>query len=581
MSRNARRDPVELEIFKNLYHSIAEEMGAALRRTAFSPNIKERRDYSCAVFDGAGEVIAMGDHMPVHLGSMPMSVRAAIDACAMSADGMEPGDVVMLNDPFRGGTHLPDITLVAPVYVAEPVNSRAAGSEGAEKRMHLPHLRGRGARGNMKADRPRMAPDFYVASRAHHADVGGAYPGSMGLCREIYQEGVRIPPVKLMRRGVMNADVLAMLLNNVRTPVEREGDLGAQIASCNTGAERLREVCARYSVQRAQRAAGDLLEYSEELMRAFLRRVPAAEYRAEDFLDGDGIGDRPIKIVVTIKVHPPGNRRPVARSRMVTVDFTGSDPQVEGSVNAVAAITYSACFYVFRCLLAEDVPAAAGLMRPIEVIAPEGTIVNARPPAAVAGGNVETSQRIVDVLLRALAQAIPDCIPAAASGTMNNLTIGGMHPSTSGLHPGEPFAYYETIAGGMGGRPGKDGVSGVHTHMTNSLNTPAEALEYAYPLRVRRYSLRAGSGGEGKFRGGDGIIREIEVLTDCEVTLLADRRSRGPWGLSGGSDGAPGKTFITRGDGSVEAMPAKFSTRLRKGERITIETPGGGGWGKR
>jgi N-methylhydantoinase B len=549
--RLMRRDPVELEIFKNLYHAIAEEMGAALRRTAFSPNIKERRDYSCAMFDGTGEVIAMGDHMPVHLGSMPMSVRAAIDAGAM-----EPGDVVMLNDPFRGGTHLPDITLVAPVYV--------------ESR----HLRGRVARAHTR-------PDFYVASRAHHADVGGAYPGSMGLCREIYQEGVRIPPVKLMRGGAMNPDVLALLLNNVRTPEEREGDLGAQIAACHTGAERLREVCSRYGLERASRATGDLLDYSEELMRAFLQRVPAGEYRAEDFLDGDGISDRPVKIVVTIRrnvwdrVSDPVARRRRAALPMITVDFTGSDPQVEGSVNAVAAITYSACFYVFRCLLTEDVPAAAGLMRPIQVIAPEGTIVNARPPAAVAGGNVETSQRIVDALLRALAQAIPDLIPAAASGTMNNLTIGGIDPRNR-----EPFAYYETIAGGMGARPGKPGVSGVHTHMTNSLNTPAEALEYAYPLRVRQYSLRAGSGGEGQFRGGDGIVREIEVLTNCEVTLLADRRSRGPWGLSGGADGAPGKTFITRHDNSVETMPAKFSTRLRKDERITIETPGGGGWGQ-
>ena len=540
--RLMRRDPIELEIFKNLYHSIAEEMGAALRRTAFSPNIKERRDYSCAVFDAAGEVIAMGDHMPVHLGSMPMSVPAAIEAGAM-----EPGDVVMLNDPFRGGTHLPDITLVAPVYV--------------ESR----HLRGRVA---------HTSPDFYVASRAHHADVGGAYPGSMGLCREIYQEGVRIPPVKLMLGGAMNADVLALLLNNVRTPEEREGDLGAQIAACHTGAERLREVCSRYGLDRASRATGDLLDYSEELMRAFVQRVPAGKCRSEDFLDGDGITDRPIKIAVAITVHQGELMRGRPR-RMVTVDFTGSDPQVEGSVNAVAAITYSACFYVFRCLLAEDVPAAAGLMRPIEVIAPEGTIVNARPPAAVAGGNVETSQRIVDALLRALAQAIPDLIPAAASGTMNNLTIGGIDPRN-----GEPFAYYETIAGGMGARPGKPGVSGVHTHMTNSLNTPAEALEYAYPLRVRQYSLRPGSGGEGQFRGGDGIVREIEVLTDCEVTLLADRRARGPWGLFGGADGAPGKTFITRHDGSVEPKLAKFSTRLRKGERITIETPGGGGWGR-
>jgi len=548
-------DPVELEIFKNLFHSIAEEMGAALRRTAFSPNIKERRDYSCAVFDGTGEVIAMGDHMPVHLGSMPMSVRAAIAACDMG-----PGDVVMLNDPFRGGTHLPDITLVAPVYVwrGRPFGRLRAGPRPRKTGTH---------------------PDFYVASRAHHSDVGGAYPGSMGLCREIYQEGFRIPPVRLMREGVMDRDVLALLLNNVRTPEEREGDLGAQIAACHTGAERLREVCARYGIAKTTHAAQELMEYSEKLMRAFLLQVPRGTYQAEDFLDNDGISDKPVKIAVAIswrRVADPARarRRSNPTQPMITVDFTGSDPQVEGSVNAVEAITYSACFYVFRCLLADDVPATAGLMRPIQVIAPEGTIVNARPPAAVAGGNVETSQRIVDVLLRALARAIPDRIPAAASGTMNNLTIGGIDPRTS-----EPFAYYETIAGGMGARPAKPGVSGVHTHMTNSLNTPVEALEYAYPLRVRRYSLRPGSGGGGKHRGGDGIIREIEVLTECEVTLLADRRTRGPWGLAGGEAGAPGRAKIIRRNGSVEEMPGKFSTRLLPGERIRIESPGGGGWG--
>ena len=580
-----RRDPIELEIFKNLYHSIAEEMGAALRRTAFSPNIKERRDYSCAVFDGAGEVIAMGDHMPVHLGSMPMSVQAAIDA-----GPMQPGDVVMLNDPFRGGTHLPDITLVAPVYVqsrarAHPGYARPVGMPKQDKTgvpYILPALRevGSSIERNRRDSSGRICPDFYVASRAHHADVGGAYAGSMGLCREIYQEGVRIPPVTLMRAGVTDRDILAMLLNNVRTPEEREGDLGAQIAACHTGAERLREVCTRYGVERAKRAGADLLAYAEELMRSFLQRVPAGEYRAQDFLDNDGISDRPVKIAVAIKVHRAKQPSSGAKhhggghpGHIVTVDFSGSDPQVEGSVNAVAAITYSACFYVFRCLLAEDVPAAAGLMRPIKVIAPEGTIVNARPPAAVAGGNVETSQRIVDVLLRALARAIPDRIPAAASGTMNNLTIGGIDPRT-----GKPFTYYETIAGGMGARPGKPGVSGIHTHMTNSLNTPAEALEYAYPLRVRSYSLRSESGGTGKFRGGDGIVREIEVLTDCEVTLLADRRSRGPWGLGQGADGAAGKASVVRRDGLLEAMPGKFSTRLRAGERIRIETPGGGGW---
>ena len=531
-----RRDPIELEIFKNIFHSIAEEMGAALRRTAFSPNIKERRDYSCAVFDRRAQVIAMGDHMPVHLGSMPMSVRAVLDRIALA-----PGDVAMLNDPFAGGTHLPDITLVAPVFISR-----------------------------------NKFPDFFVASRAHHADIGGTYPGSMGLCREIYQEGLRIPPVRIMRSGKIEPDVFAFLLNNVRTPEEREGDLGAQIAACHTGEQRLREICKRYGLARATRAANDLLEYSEDMMRAFLDRVPAGAYKAEDFLDNDGITDQPIKILVNLrfakKVKRSGGSSAPA---IMTVDFTGSDPQVQGSVNAVEAITYSACFYVFRCLLAEDVPATAGLMRPIKVIAPERTVLNARPPAAVAGGNVETSQRIVDVLLRALSLAMPDRIPAAASGTMNNLTIGGID-----LRTGEPFAYYETIAGGMGARPTKPGVSGVHTHMTNSLNTPVEALEYAYPFRVRQYSLRPESGGQGLHRGGDGIIREIEVLTDSEVTLLADRRKRGPYGLNGGLEGSPGKQSLIKANGSSQDLSGKFNLPLRKSERIRIETPGGGGWGR-
>ncbi|MFY9842536.1 MAG: hydantoinase B/oxoprolinase family protein [Terriglobales bacterium] len=566
------RDPVELEVFKNLYHSIAEEMGAALRRTSFSPNIKERRDYSCAVFDSAGQVIAMGDHMPVHLGSMPMSVAAAVERCAL-----EPGDVVMLNDPFSGGTHLPDITLVMPVYLS---------GDGASPRPARAKPRNR-----------TTAPDFYVASRAHHADVGGTYPGSMGPCREIYQEGLRIPPVKIMRGGKLVADVLALLLSNVRTPEEREGDLGAQIAACQTGARRIREICARYGIARAQQAAADLFVYSEEMMRAFLRTIPRGRYQAEDFLDDDGVTDKPVRIAVTIEIKRAN--KSVAETRLasspsasghkpaaqVTIDFTGSDPQVQGAINAVEAITYSACFYVFRCLLREDVPATSGLMRPIQVIAPAGTVVNARPPAAVAGGNVETSQRIVDVLLKALAQAIPDRIPAAASGTMNNLTIGGIDlrmeaPRMGAPRTGEPFAYYETIAGGMGARPNKDGVSGVHTHMTNSLNTPAEALEYAYPVRLRRYSFRSSSGGKGLHSGGDGIVREIEVLTDAQVTLLADRRSRGPYGLAGGADGAPGRTLIIRRDGSEEAIPGKTSVRLRSGERVRIESPGGGGWGR-
>ena len=541
------RDPIELEVFKSLFHSIAEEMGAALRRTAFSPNIKERRDYSCAIFNSAGQVIAMGDHLPVHLGSMPMSVEAAISDLDLT-----PGDVAMLNDPFRGGTHLPDITLVAPVFIARKASGKVF-------------------------TRKALAADFYVAARAHHADVGGTYPGSMGLCSEIYQEGFRIPPVHLVRDGRLQKDILALLLHNVRTPEEREGDLKAQLAACHAGEKRLQELCRRYGLTRVQRVASDLLNYSEQLMRGFLAQAPKGKYVAEDFLDNDGVTADPVKLRVGIIFHARSSARKTAQPAvLVTVDFEGSSPQTEGSINAVEAITYSACFYVFRCLLPEDAPASAGLMRPIRVIAPAGSIVNARPPAAVAGGNVETSQRIVDVLLRALSQALPKRIPAASSGTMNNLTVGGMSPRA-----GTPFAYYETIAGGMGARPTKAGVSAVHTHMTNSLNTPAEALEYAYPFRVREYSIRRGSGGNGKHRGGDGIVRELEMLTDTQVTVLADRRVLGPYGLAGGEAGQTGRTVVFRREGGVDVLPGKASARLRRGDRIRIESPGAGGFGRR
>jgi N-methylhydantoinase B len=579
-----RADPIELEIFKHLFHSIAEEMGASLRRTAFSPNIKERRDYSCALFDSAGQVLAMGDHMPVHLGSMPMSVRAAIAELTLG-----PGDVAMLNDPFRGGTHLPDITVVAPVFI--DASKRAAlGREGDQATLRRKISRAEANRGGKSSIRMATGkvPDFFVAARAHHADVGGTYAGSMGPCREIYQEGLRIPPVKIVRAGEIDRDMLALLVNNVRTPEEREGDLRAQLAACHAGITRLQELYERYSLPRVVRAAESLLDYSEQMMRAFLATVPPGTYFAEDFLDDDGVSDQLVRIAVSISFPrgssaakrrgPRGANRSHKNGRPVVIDFTGSSPQVEGSVNAVEAITFSACFYVFRCLLREDVPATAGLMRPIHLIAPEGTVVNARPPAAVAGGNVETSQRIVDVLLRALAQALPDRIPAASSGTMNNLTIGGIDTRSGRA---VPFAYYETIAGGSGASAAHDGVSGAHTHMTNSLNTPAEALEYSYPFRVTKYALRSDSGGEGFHRGGDGIIREIEVLADATVTMLSDRRKTRPYGLAGGDDGAPGSATIMRSDGSSEILPGKTSTRLRRGEKIRIETPGGGGWGSR
>ena len=520
-------DPIELAVFKSATQSVAEEMGAVLRRTAFSPNIKERRDYSCAVFDSSGQAIAMGDHMPVHLGSMPMSVRAAMDALTLEA-----GDIAILNDPFAGGTHLPDITMVQPVFVP-----------------------------------PEKKPVFYVASRAHHADVGGKYPGSMGLCRTIDEEGIRIPPTKLVRKGETDPTVLKMVLDSVRTPEEREGDLAAQSGACRVGEMRLQELVVRHGQDKVQQLCAELLNYSERLMRAELAQMPRGIFSAEDFLDDDGFSKVPIRIHVSITFDPD--------STSAHVDFSGSSPQVASSMNAVFAITYSATYYVFRCLLPEDAPANAGLMRPITVYAPDRTIVNAVPPAAVAAGNVEASQRIVDVLLLALAQAIPNRIPAASSGTMNNLTIGGTDPRT-----GRPFAYYETIAGGMGARPNADGLSGVHTHMTNSLNTPVEALEYAYPFRVRKYAYQPNSGGSGKFRGGDGLIREVELLADAQVTLLSDRRKFRPHGLAGGGPGTAGQATHTS-ENKTHEIPGKTSMFAKAGDIIRIETPGGGGWGKR
>ncbi|MBI4458581.1 MAG: hydantoinase B/oxoprolinase family protein [Acidobacteria bacterium] len=525
MRHSMQVDPTELEIFKSLFHSVAEEMGAALCRSAFSPNIKERRDYSCAVFDAQGRAVAMGDHMPVHLGSMPSSVASAIEALHP-----RPGDIAILNDPYAGGTHLPDITLVAPV--ADPSSGRLL---------------------------------FYVANRAHHADIGGAQPASMGISDEIYQEGLRIPPVLLARQGKMQRDVLAMLLANVRTPREREGDLTAQVAACRLGQRRLQECAAKYGARKTSFYLQALQDYSACFMQETLARIPDGLYAAEDFLDDDGYTHRPVPIRVSIAI----------RGRRATVDFAGSAPQTRGSVNAVLAVTVSAVFYVFRCLLGEEVPACAGLLSPIAVKAPEGSVVNARLPAAVAAGNVETSQRIVDVLLKALAQAIPESIPAASSGTMNNLSFGGTDP-----HTGQPFAYYETIAGGMGARPNADGPSGLHTHMTNSLNTPIEALEMAYPVRMRRYSLRHGSGGAGKYQGGDGIVREIEFLTEARGTILSDRRRIPPYGLEGGKAAKPGKNELILRGRKIKPLPSKAVFTASRGDILRIQTPGGGGWGK-
>ena len=551
-----RFDPTTLEIYRALFTSVAEEMGIALRRTAFSPNIKERRDYSCAVFDSTGCVIAQGDHMPVHLGSMPMAVAAALQEIQI-----QPGDVVALNDPFAGGTHLPDVTLVSGVFVSDGEKGRR-GDGGTRKRGDVGSLR--------VSESPRLSvtpsplPVFFVANRAHHADIGGATPGSMGLATDIYGEGLRIPPIRLVRGGVVDADTMRLLMANVRGNAERRGDFEAQIGSLKTGTTRLLEIIERRGETETREYASQLIDYSARLMRHTIGSIPDGVYEAEDALDNDGISEAPVPILVRVTV----------QGDSAVVDFTGSSPQVVGAINAVEAITVSAVSYVFRCLVPGEVPASAGLMEPIKVIAPAGTVVNANPPASVAGGNVETSQRIVDTLFRALAKAIPARIPAASQGTMNNLTVGGIDTRT-----GQEFSYYETIAGGTGARPSKDGMSGVHTHMTNSLNTPAEALEYAYPLRVREYRLRKGSGGKGKHCGGDGVVREIETLVPARMSMLADRRKQGPYGLQGGDAGRTGKNEIVRKGKSIK-IAAKGSADLQSGDRIRIETPGGGGWGK-
>jgi N-methylhydantoinase B len=383
----------------------------------------------------------------------------------------------------------------------------------------------------------------------------------MGLATDIYGEGIRIPPIRLVRGGTLDRDTMRLLLANVRGNVERRGDFDAQIGSLKTGAARLLEIVERRGEREAGEYATQLINYSARLMRHTIASIPDGAYEAEDALDDDGVDDRAVPIRVRVEI----------KGERAVVDFSGSAPQVAGPINAVEAITLSAVSYVFRCLVGGEVPASAGLVEPIEVIAPRGTVVNANPPASVAGGNVETSQRIVDVLFKALAQALPDRIPAASQGTMNNLTIGGIDTRRG---QGQEFSYYETVAGGMGARPIANGMSGVHTHMTNSLNTPAEALEYAYPLRVREYRLRKHSGGSGKKRGGDGVVREIETLVPSRMSLLCDRRKHGPYGLFGGEDGAPGRNQI-----NDREVSGKSSYQLQPGDRIRIETPGGGGWG--
>lgn len=523
MSDVADLDPVTLEVLRNALASIAEEMSANLVRSSYSPNIKEREDASCAVFDPSGRMVAQAENVPAHLGAMPHSVRACIDAFG---EDVHPGDTIIHNSPFLGGAHLPDITFVSPVF----------------------------------HDGTLVA---YVANRAHHADVGGASAGSVSAAStSIFEEGLQIPPIRLFAGGDLQTDVMALLLENVRTPEEREGDLRAQQAANETGRRRFRPLIDRHGRETVDAATNAVLDYSERRMREELRVLPEGTFEYVDVLDDDGAGTEDVTVAVTVEID----------AEAVTVDFSGSAPQVAGPINAPIAVTTSATYFAFRALTDPDIPPNHGCYRPISIVAPEGTVVNAVKPAAVVGGNLETSQRIVDAIMGAMAQAGADGVIAAANGSMNNVTFGGYDGD------GGPFTFYETIGGGFGARADADGVDGVHAHMTNTRNTPVEALELAYPLRVRRYGLRPDTGGAGKRRGGLGIRRDVEVLAEAECSLLGERRRHRPYGLDGGESGEPGDDRLLV-NGEERVIEGKTTLDLSPGDGVSIRTPGGGGYG--
>ena len=511
-------DPVTLEVARNRLASVADEMGVVLRRTSYSPNIKERADCSAAVFVPDGEMLAQAEHIPVHLGSMPASVAAVL---ARFGDAMEPGMQYAVNDPYFGGTHLNDLTLVRPVYL----DGRLLG---------------------------------WAANRAHHADVGGEAPGSMPAhATHVDQEGHRVAPTAAVRDGRWLPEFIEPFLAATRTPGERIGDLSAQLGANEAGAFRLEQVAREVGIDRYFEVAHALLDYGERRMRSAIAALPDGVYRFRDAMEW-GAADLEIRVAVTID-----GERAIA-------DFTGTCDQIDGNINAVEAVTRSCLYYAVRVATDPTIPANGGCYRPIRLIAPEGSLVHARPPAAVAAGNVETSQRIADVLLGALAIAAPDRVPAAGQGTMNNVLIGN-----------DVFAYYETVGGGQGARPGRAGQSGIHTGMTNTKNTPTESLESHYPFRVIRYGLRSRSGGDGAYRGGEGIERELEFQAEATVSLMGERRRIPPWGLAGGGPGAVGEDWLIRAGGDRERLPGKVTFEVKPGDRLLVRTPGGGGWGSR
>lgn len=506
---------IELSIFSSRIEAICDEMGAVLRRAAFSPNIRDRLDYSCAVFDAAGQLCAQAAHIPVHLGSMAYAMTELVGRFDWQA-----GDMVIVNDPYLGGTHLPDITLIAPVLVGDSVMG-------------------------------------FVANRAHHADIGAQAPGSMPLSRCLQEEGVIIPPTRLLQQGLIDQAVFDALLAQLNNPEEEAGDFLAQISANRVGVAQLARLVEEFGRARFGQGLTALNAYGERLAAAVLSTLPEGVYRFGDVLDDDGMGNQDIAIVATMQV----------AAGKVHVDFTGTAAQVAGNINCPLSVAAAAVYYVFRCLMPAHAPACAGSFRAISLSAPKGCLLNATFPAAVAAGNVETSSRVVDVMLGLLQQALPTQIPAASQGTMNNLAMG----ARAGEHR---WDYYETLGGGMGAGAAGPGLSGVQTHMTNTLNTPIEVLEMRYPLRVLRYQLRHGSGGAGRHAGGDGLVREYGFCAPADVTLLTERRRHGPWGVAGGADGSPGRNLL-----NGQPLEAKVHLRVLVGDVLTVETPGGGGWG--
>lgn len=508
-------DPIELSLFTSRVTAICDEMGVVLRRSAFSPNIKDRLDFSCALFGPEGELFAQAAHIPVHLGSMAFAMSAIV-----SDIQWRKGDVLAVNDPYLGGTHLPDVTLISPVFLGDA-----------------------------------SAPIGFVANRAHHANIGCDTPGSMPVSRTLMEEGVIIPPTIIVRNGKLQA--AAAILPGIEDTLV--GDFAAQAGANRVGVQRLEELVAKLGQASYQQAMAQLNDYADRITLSVISDLTPGSYRFDDVLENDGISNTPISLSVIINIS----------NEVIELDFTGCSDQVPGNLNCPEAVVAAAAYYCFRCLMPGEVPACAGLFRRIKLRTRKGSVVNANRPAAVTAGNVETSTRLVDLVFGALAKAVPKLIPAASQGTMNNVAMGQIDSET-----GERWDYYETLAGGTGGGPNQRGLHGVHSHMTNTLNTPIESLEMNYPLRVRQYSLRGDSGGKGLHQGGNGIIREYEFLEPTELSLLTERRRFNPWGLAGGEAGSVGINKLN----GLEIL-GKCTISVKTGDRLTIETPGGGGWG--